>query len=53
MKAAQEAAKAAKAPVKGRKKNNIFHSNLKASVVVLFLFYLSRKFSGLFQILNY
>jgi hypothetical protein len=40
MKAAQEAAKAAKAPVKG-KKNNIFQSYLKASVVKLVLFLLS------------
>jgi hypothetical protein len=42
MKAAQEAAKAAKAPVKG-KKNNIFHSYLKASVVKLcfYLIYLA------------
>jgi hypothetical protein len=35
-----EAAKAAKAPVKG-KKNNIFHSYLKASVVKLVLFFIS------------
>jgi hypothetical protein len=39
MKAAQEAAKAAKAPVKG-KKNNIFQSYLKASVVKLVLFFI-------------
>jgi hypothetical protein len=38
MKAAQEAAKAAKAPVKG-KKNNI-SSYLKASVVKLVLFFI-------------
>jgi hypothetical protein len=40
MKAAQEAAKAAKELCKG-KKNNIFHSYLKASVVKLVLFLLS------------
>jgi hypothetical protein len=38
MKAAQEAAKAAK-HLKG-KKNNIFHSYLKASVVKLVLFFI-------------
>jgi hypothetical protein len=50
MKAAQEAAKA---PVKG-KKNNIFQSYLKASVVKLvLLFNISSEISGLFQTLTF
>jgi hypothetical protein len=39
--AAQEAAKAAKAPPKGKKKIIFFHSYLKASVVKLVLFFRS------------
>jgi hypothetical protein len=49
----QEAAKAAKAPVKG-KKNNIFSSYLKASVVKLVLFFINISSAFLdFQILTF